>query len=111
MNDNKDNINKYSSIDNNLLDDLCKNNNIKNLINLSISSDINVFNKRKNKYKLKSKKRLLKECENKINESSLMLSNLAKLKIDDNKIENINKIINYINKLDDEKYIECYSND
>jgi hypothetical protein len=40
-----------------------------------------------------------------------MLSNLAKLKIDDNKIENINKIINYINKLDDEKYIECYSND
>jgi hypothetical protein len=47
MNDNKDKINNYLSIDNNLLDNLCKNNDIKKLINLSISSDINVFNKKK----------------------------------------------------------------
>jgi hypothetical protein len=55
----------YSSIDNNVLGELSKNANIKNLINLSINSDINIFDNKKNKYKLKSNKRLLKECENK----------------------------------------------
>jgi hypothetical protein len=104
MNDN--NINKYYSvIDNNVLNDSCKNNDI----NLSVLSEINIFNKKK-KYQLKSKKKLLKECENKKNESTTLISNLAKLKID-NKIENINKIITCINKLKDDNYIECYSND
>jgi hypothetical protein len=115
--DDNNNINKYySSIDNNTLDNLCKNNDIRNLINLSTYSDINVFNKRKDKYKIKNKKILLKECENKKNESILMLSNLAKLNINhdniNNKLDNINKIMNCLHKLNnDEKYIECYSND
>ena len=113
MDDNKDNIIKYySSIDNNLLDDLCKNSNIKNLINLSTYSDINVFNKKKNKYHLKTKNKLLKECENIKKKSLLNLAKLNDNKIE-NKIENINKLIICLNNLDKEKYkyIECYSND
>ena len=109
MDDNKDNISKYySSIDNDLLDDLCKNSNIKNLINLSTYSDINVFNKRKNKVHLKTKNILLKECES-IKKKSLL--NLAKLNDTTIKIDNINKIIVCLKNLDKEKYIECYSND
>ena len=107
MDDSKDNIIKYySSIDNDLLDDLCKNSNIKNLINLSTYSDINVFNKKKNKVYLKTKNILLKECESAKKKSLL---NLAKL--GDNKIDNINKIIVCLKNLDKQNYIECYSND
>lgn len=79
------------------IDNLCKNADIKNLINLSNHNDINVFDKQKNKYLLKSKKRFLKESENKKKDISIILT-LSKL----------NTTNNEINK---EKYIECYSND
>jgi hypothetical protein len=121
-------INKYyPSIDKNVLTDLCKNNNLKNLINLSTQTDIPIFTKNK----LKKKEKLLKECEKikkqELKKSSTMLSNLAKLnqltemkveniqtiykKLED-KITTIDKIIDYVNVLSDEseKYIECYSN-
>lgn len=103
MNDNKNNIKEYYlSIDDKLINNSCKDNNIKNLIMLSTNSDINIFNKRNNKHQLKRKKKILTECDNINNkallDSSIMISNLAKLKID-----NI-----CVNK---EKYIECYSND
>ena len=114
-----DNITKYySSIDNDILNKLSKNTNIKNLINLSTYSDINIFDNKKNKYKLKSKKRILKECEIKKKEI-LNIANLAKLNnntennniknnTENNNIKNINKIISYLNN---DKYIECYSNE
>ena len=104
MND-KNIDNFYSSIDSNYLDNLCKNSNIKNLINLSVYSDIDIFNKKKTK--LKSKTRILKDCEIKKNESMNMISNLAKININNN----IDNIIKCINKIDNEKYIEYYSND
>ena len=102
--DNKNNkINCYSLIDNNILDDSCKNTNIKNLINLSTYSDVNILNKKKGK----SKKRILKGCENK--KETINISNLTKLDNNINKeiidISNLTKLTN--NK---EKYIECYSN-
>ena len=73
-------INKYyPGIDKNMLTDLCKNNSLKNLINLSTQTDISVFNNNK----LKKKEKLLKECEKikkqELKKSSTMLSNLAKL--------------------------------
>ena len=116
----------YSSIDIKVLNDMCKNNNLKNLINLSTQTDIYVFNKNK----LKDTKKILKECEQikkkELKKSSTILSNLAKLnQIDDiknihdvcqnleDKITNIDKIIDCVKVLDvnnDDMYIECYSN-
>ncbi len=107
----------YSSIDKSLLTNLCQNNNLKNLINLSTQTDIYIFNKKNKKWQLKSKDKLLKECEQikkkELKVSSSMLSNLAKLSnLQDgdqvksicqnleNKISNIDKIISCINKLD-----------
>jgi hypothetical protein len=84
MDNNKDNI----------IDNLCKNTDIKNLINLSTYDNNNMFdNNKKSKYQYKSKKK----CNNK---ETINVSNLAKLNTNDNKIENIK-----------EKYIECYSNE
>lgn len=141
------NVNEYySSIDKNIINNLCKNNNLKNLINLSTQSDVFVFNK-KNK-KLKSKEQLLTECKQiknkELKTTSTMLSNLAKLnnsnqinnhtnnvkqicKQLENKIETIDQMISCINDLDtdsptlqnyniqivnidEDQYLECYSN-
>lgn len=125
----------YSKVDKKVLINLCKNNNLKNLINLSTQTDINVFNKNK----LKNKDKLLKECEQikkkELKHTSMLLSNLAKLnQINDiqnvhnvcqtleNKITNIDKIIDCVKILDNNDtdvstktenmtdYIECYSN-
>jgi hypothetical protein len=87
--------------------------NIKNLINLSSLADINIFDK---KMKIKNKDKLIKECEKikrqQIKDTSLMLSNLAKLNQPsnnnvknifsnlENKIENIDKIISCINTIE-----------
>ena len=110
--------NFYSSVDTNVLNRLCKNTNLKNLINLSVQTDIYIFNKKYKKWQLKSKDQLLKEC-NKVKKhelklSSTMLSNLAKLNnhtcITDiktinnhleNKLDNIEKIITCINHIDE----------
>jgi hypothetical protein len=121
MDDKKNNIDEidkyYSSIDKGLINNLCQNNNLKNLINLSTQTDIYIFNKKNKKWQLKSKDKLLKECEQikkkELKVSSSMLSNLAKLSnIDDsntvkticqnleNKILNIDKIMSCINNLE-----------
>lgn len=82
----------YYSVDKNLISNLCKNNNLKNLIKLSTVSDLYIFNKKNKKWYLKSKEKLLKECENikkkELKTSSTMLSNLAKL----NTIQDVSKI-------------------
>ena len=107
----------YSSVDKNLLENLYKNNNLRKLINLSTKSELYIFNKKNKKWQLKSKDKLLKECnqikKKEIKESSVMLSNLAKLSnineynsvssIYNNlqsKIADIDKIVNCINHID-----------
>lgn len=107
----------YSLVDNNLITNLCKNNNLKNLIKLSTSTDLYVFNKRNKKWNLKSKNTLLKECQNirkkELKLSSSMLSNLAKLNStkDILNVKNIcsdlqNKITNLDNIIDCIEHLE-----
>jgi hypothetical protein len=107
----------YSLVDKNLISNLCKNNNLKNLIKLSTISELYVFNKKNKKWYLKSKDKLLKECENikkkELKTSSIMLSNLAKLNNNHDvsnikdicetlqtKIIKLDNIINCINHID-----------
>lgn len=107
----------YSSVDKNLLENLYKNNNLRNLINLSSKTDLYIFNKKNKKWQLKSKDKLLKECnqikKKEIKESSIRLSNLAKLTNNNeynsvtsiyntlqSKIADIDKIVNCINHID-----------
>jgi hypothetical protein len=120
MDNQNNNIDKYYSlIDKNILNNLCKNESLKNLILLSTKNDINIFNKKNKQWHLKSKNILLKECEKikkkEIKSSTNLLSNLAKLDnttIDnfksiyqnlENKIDNINKFIDQINIIDIDK--------
>jgi len=107
----------YFSVDKNLITNLCKNNNLKNLIKLSTVSDLYIFNKKNKKWYLKSKEKLLQECNNikkkELKTSSTMLLNLAKLntlqdgtevkdicKILETKINNLDNLIKYINDID-----------
>ena len=119
MDDKKENqldINSYYSlVDKNYLTTLTKNNNLKNLINLSTQTDLYIFNKKNKKWQLKSKDKLLKECEQikkkEIKMSSSMLSNLAKLSKthDSYEIKNIcQKLENKVNNID--KIINCIQN-
>jgi hypothetical protein len=130
----------YSTIDKNTLTNICKNEKLKNLINLSTRSDIYIFNKKNKRLILKPKDKLIKECnqikKKELKNSSSMLSNLAKLNDKDtnyvknicnnleNKITNIDILMEQINNIDsdidyniiptiiniEDKYIECYSN-
>jgi hypothetical protein len=124
--------NYYSTLDTTVINNLCKNEDLKNLIHLSTLNDINVFTTLKyNKIKLKSKCILLKECDKikkkEIKTTSNMLINLAKLnnitdlndikntyKYLETKLTNIDNFIDCINKIDTindyKNYIECYSN-
>jgi len=126
-------INYYSSIDKNIINNLCKNDYIKNLIKLSVLIDINIFDIKNNVPKIKNENKLLKECNNikkKEIKNAKNILNILKLKNNNdinnikniynnlNKIENINKIINYINENNnynkdnkfEKKFIEYYSN-
>ena len=125
MNDKKNNTfnidEYYASVDKNIINELCTNNNIKNLIYLSYQTDLNPFNKKNKKWQLKSKDKLLKECEQvkkkKIKDLSTTLSHLAKLgnnnfqdvknayKNFEGKLENLEKIIDYVNHIDSNNII------
>jgi hypothetical protein len=139
MDESESKINEYySSVDKNYINDLCKNNNLRNLIHLSTTTDLYLFDKKHKKWHLKSPNKLLKKCESikkkELKNSSSILSNLAKLNNDninvstvcDNlkcKINNIDNMIRYIHAVEkepeniislniqnSEDYIECYSN-
>ena len=121
----------YKNIDKPVIDNCINNLNLKNLLALSTITDLYLFTKKKkNEWKLKDKRELLKECDIKrkktIKEVSTSLNvlfknkslNLVKeIKIKNNtllnKIENIDSLIETIEKnypiLSDE-YIEIYSN-
>jgi len=118
MSDIKSLDNYYSLVDKNLMNNMYKNNNLRNLLNLSTKSELYIFNKKNKKWQLKSKDKLLKECnqikKKEIKESSIMLSNLAKLSNNNeynsisniynnlqNKIADIDEIVNCINHIDE----------
>jgi hypothetical protein len=137
MNNNEVIINYYSTVDKDILNNICENNDLKNLIYLSIENDVNIFNKKHKYWQIKSKDKLLKECDNlkkkEIKQSSFNLANLAKLnnilpskdvknifsKLE-NKINTLDNFINYVNNMKDinninksskkNNYLECYSN-
>ena len=120
----------YKNIDKPIISNYINNLNFKNLLELSTITDLYVFKKqKKNQWKLKDKRQLLKECEferkKTIKEVTTSLNGLSKnktTKIEDvkvknnkmiNKIENIDSLIETIEKiyptLSDE-YYEIYSN-
>lgn len=105
----------YSLVDKNIIDQLCQNESLNNLINLSTKTDIYIFNKKNNKWQLKSKNKILHECEQikkkEIKTSSTLLSNLSKLNniIDLDNVKNIYK--NLENKIDNiNKFVTCLNN-
>jgi enoyl-[acyl-carrier-protein] reductase (NADH) len=121
----------YNNIDKSYIDNLSENSNIKNLILLSNQSNVNIFNKKNKKWSLKSQDKIIKECETlkkkETKMSSSLLFNLAKLNSNtneiktvcnklENKIDNLDKIIDCVKNIDEIKsessdsYIECYSN-
>jgi len=122
----------YASVDKTVIGDLCKNPNLRTLLLLSAESNVNVFNKKKNKWELKPNDKILKDCEQtkkkEVKASSSMLANLAKLNSSsndvskvchslENKITNIDKMIDCVNTINkdnlsesSDSYIECYSN-
>ena len=123
--------NYYKNIDKPVINNCINNLNLKNLLALSTITDLNLFKKKKkNEWKLKDKRELLKECEYKkkqtIKEASTSLNILVKnkspnvtkeIKIKNesllNQIENIDSFIETIEQtyptLSDE-FNEIYSN-
>lgn len=124
-------INYYKNIDKPIIDDCIENLNLKNLLALSTVTDLYVFTKKKkNQWKLKDKRELLKECEIKkkktIKEASSSLNVLVKNKLPSitkeiklkndqllNKIECIDSLIETIEQsypTSSDSFIEIYSN-
>jgi hypothetical protein len=123
----------YKNIDKPIIDNYVNNFNIKNLLALSTITDLYLFRKqKKNEWKLKDKREILKECNIKrkktIKEVSTSLNVLAKISSTNlvneiknknynlfNKLENIDSLIETIEKdypllKDEDEYIEIYSN-
>ena len=123
--------NYYKNIDKPVIDKCVNTLNLKNLLALSTITDLYLFTKKKkNEWKLKDKRKLLKECDVKrkktIKEVSTSLNVLSKNKSSNlikeikikndtllDKIENIDSLIETIEKtyptMSDE-FIEIYSN-
>jgi len=58
--DNNNIVKYYSSIDKDIINILCKNEILKNLIKLSTETDIYIFNKKYKNWQIKTKNKLLK---------------------------------------------------
>jgi hypothetical protein len=123
--------NYYNNIEKPFINNCINKLNLKNILVLSALADLTIFTKqKKNQWKLKDKRRLLKECDiirNKTikqvssalvllgNNKSADFTNKIKIKSDDlfNKIENIDSFRETIEQnyptLSDE-YVEVYSN-
>jgi len=121
--------NYYKNIDKPIINNFINNSSLKKLLKLSTVIDLYLFTKKKkNIWKLKDKRELIKECEFKrkkmIKEVSISLNNLSKgvnsineLKIKNNNllnnVENIDSIIETIENnypIISEEFIEIYSN-
>jgi hypothetical protein len=86
-------IDFYKDIDDNTIDNICNNNDGKNILELSTLNNISILKKNKKKWKIKSKRNLLTEInyikKNKIKElTSLFKTNneMSKIKISNNKL-------------------------
>ena len=129
----KDNIieNYYKNIDKPIINNYINKFNLKNLLELTTITDLCVFqNKKKNEWKLKDKRQILKECEVKrkikIKEATKTVNLLAKNKSKEiinyikeknnnlfNEIENIDTLIETIEKdypINDINFLETFSN-
>jgi hypothetical protein len=125
--------NYYKDIDKPTINNLINNNNFKNLLELSIITDLYIFKKKtENCWKLKDKRQLLKECDNKkkykIKEVTNTLNHLSKKKVPNvinvineiklnnnnliSELEKIDSLIDTIQKSYPDKniFIESYSN-
>ena len=116
--------NYYKNIDKPIINNFMNNLNLKNLLNLTTIANLSVFThtkiKNKNEWKLKDKRKLLKECEikkkYKIKEATSILSsfvdNKSKILPVINDIENIDELINTIEKEypNIQNYLEIFSN-
>ena len=128
--------NYYKNIDIKIIDTCLTDDKLNNLLELSAKSDINIFKKNRNKWKIKKKKQIIKECKSKkkkiikdLSKSIRILSNnpnsktLTDIKIVSKNTENnIDTIDNMLKNLysseekinskdyDSEDYIEVYSN-
>jgi hypothetical protein len=126
----------YKNIDIKIIDTCLSDEKLNNLLELSVRSDINIFKKNRNKWKIKNKHQIIKECKTKkkkiikdLSKSIRILSNnpnsktLTDIKIVSKNIENnIDTIDNMLKNLysseektnskdyDSEEYIEVYSN-
>jgi hypothetical protein len=131
MEDDKNIENYYKNIEKPVINNYISNVNLKNLLALSTVTDLYLFKKKKkNQWKLKDKRQILKECEQQrkktIKEVTNSLNDLNKTKSVNvtkeikkknenlmNKVEYIDSIIETIEKdyptLSDE-YLEVYSN-
>lgn len=130
---NLDNLeNYYKNIDKPIINDCLNKFNLKNLLELSTITDLNIFTKQKKKeWKLKEKRMLLKECDIKrkqklkavsenINElaknksKNLLLSVKEKNNIILDEIETIDTLIETIEKdypqIDQTEFLEKFSN-
>jgi hypothetical protein len=120
----------YKNIDKPIINNYINNLNFKNLLELSTVTDLYVFKKqKKNQWKLKDKRQLLKECEferkktiKEVTTSLNVLSKNKNTKIEDIKVKN-NNMINKIGNIDSlietieknyptlsDEYCEVYSN-
>jgi len=100
--------NKYAAIDTSIIDNISNNSNfnIQNLMKLSKDTELYIFNKKYKKWTLKSKEKLIKECESikkkEIKKTTSILSNLAKINPQSTDIKSHYNILeDKISKLDD----------
>lgn len=122
----------YTTIDKNILNELCKNDYIKHLLELSMKTNLPVVHKKHKRWIIKDKHDIITQCQKRkkkvIKQTMTMLTNLAELcsaelcstntiiemkKINhllEEKINDIDMILEHINTSSDEEYIECYSN-
>jgi hypothetical protein len=116
----------YTSIDEPVLNEFCKNNYIRLLLELSAKTKLPVLQKKYKRWIIKDKYDIITQCKKikrqEIKQTMNLLTKLAdkikpnviseikelNTKLED-KINNINMIIDHISS-SEEEYIECYSN-
>jgi hypothetical protein len=98
-------IDFYKNIDKSLVNNLFKDENIQNVLKLSMQTELSLLNKSRNKWKIKDKRKLLKELDSVKKDKISQLTKSLEF-VNDIAIENIKKInekvimdINNINHL------------
>jgi hypothetical protein len=96
----------YKNVDKSVINNLTKDENIQDILKLSVYAELNLLNKTNDKWKLKDKRTLLKEIDLEKKNKIKQLTNLLENSLD-NTLENIKitneKIINDINNINNLK--------